>query len=387
MNIAYFNSPVPQPFGDVSLPIDVEFLSYTPDFGIMEQLAAKYAGYKKILIIGHGGSITSFQAIYGALESQATKLAYFLSTVDPDDIAWLKQQLSPEDTLVIAISKSGETTTQIEAVSEFLDYPLLFVTGEGTPLAQIAKARGGEIVAHPSVGGRFTAFTEVALLPAALCGFDVKATFAAGRKMHQQFQADNLAWQAASVFAQLEEKGYVDVFLPFYSHSLFGSSNLIVQLCHESFGKDGKGQTYFAHESPESQHHTNQRFLGGRQNMAGFFTSLDHFTSSDSKISIPAELQAIPMKNSTLAALDGIPFENAMHYELEGTLEDAKERGIPAAHLSVERLDPAGIGEYLAFWQLYAVYSSLLRGVNPFDQPAVENSKKISFEKRLKFKI
>jgi glucose-6-phosphate isomerase len=40
----------------------------------------------------------------------------------------------------------------------------------------------------------------------------------------------------------------------------------------------------------------------------------------------------------------------------------------------------------MAFWQLYAVYSSLLRNVDPFDQPQVEGSKKISFDKRLQYK-
>jgi glucose-6-phosphate isomerase len=47
---------------------------------------------------------------------------------------------------------------------------------------------------------------------------------------------------------------------------------------------------------------------------------------------------------------------------------------------------PGEVGNFVAFWQLYAIYSALLRGVNAFDQPSVEASKLISFNKRLQFK-
>lgn len=386
MKIEYFNCPQPQEFGNVSLPIDIEFLSYEPDFSAMEAMAEKYTGYKNILIIGHGGSITSFNAIYTALEPKANKAAYILSTVDPDDIAWLKDRLKPEDTLVIAISKSGETVTQLEALSQFWDYPLLFIASQGSTLAQIAKAKGADLVEHPTIGGRYTGFTEVALLPAAICGLDVKSIFEAGRVVHSTFNQENEAWKSASVLVQLEGQGIVDVFMPFYSHRIFGMNGLIIQLCHESFGKEGHGQTYFAHEAPESQHHTNQRFLGGRHNVAGIFVSVDNF-SNQSVVNIPEDVQSIVLKNETLGMLNNIPLSDSIAYEMEATLQDAVELKIPAIHMALPQVDEKSIGEFMAFWQLYAVYASILRGANPFDQPAVENSKEISFKKRLSGKI
>lgn len=384
MKIEFYNCPLSQNIETVKLPESVEFLSYTPDFVHIKEVAGKYAQYKNILVVGHGGSITSFNGIYTALEAKATKQAYFLSTVDPDDIAWLKTQLAPENTLVIAISKSGQTVTQIEALSQFWDFPLLFITGQDSPLAEIGAKRG-DVIPHPKIGGRYTGFTEIALVPAALCGFDVEAIFKAGRAMHEKFVQDNEAWQAASVFWQLEQSGFVDVFLPFYSHGLFGISNLIVQLCHESFGKDSKGQTYFAHESPESQHHTNQRFLGGRKNIAGIFVSVDQF-QNNSVVQIPEEFKNIKFKENTLEDLNNIPLGNSMQYEMEATLQDATDLKIPTAHMSLTELNETEIGNFIAFWQLFAVYSSVLRDVNPFDQPAVENSKIFSFKKRLEFK-
>ncbi len=382
MNIKYYNCPEPKDISALSLPSDLEFLNYQPNWLLMDSIHEKFSDVQNFLVIGHGGSVTSFYAIYESLKEQTTgKNAYFLSTVDPDYIAELSQILSPEDTLVIAISKSGETTTQVEALLQFLDYPLLGITGSSGPLYEIIKNQNGELVEHPSIGGRFTAFTEVALLPALLCGLDAKTLFESGREFHAKFAEGNSAFEMASVMYQLEQRGIVDVFMPFYDSHLYAFSNLVVQLCHESFGKDAQGQTYFAHESPESQHHTNQRFFGGRKNIAGIFTGVEN-VHNQLVSSVPDNLKEISFKNGNLGLLEGVSLNKAMHFEREGTIEDANAQDIPVIDIMLESRNLSSVGNLLAFWQLYAIYSSLLRNVNPFDQPQVEASKVLSFKKR-----
>jgi len=375
------------------------FLNYIPDFHLIEQYVKTYEGFENLLVIGHGGSITSFYGFYHALKDQIhphpgplpkgeggrSKQVYFLSTVDPDYIYKLKAKLKPEDTLVIAISKSGENTTQIEMMMQFADYPLLIITGKSSSLRAIGENLKAKIILHPDIGGRYTGLTEVALLPAALCGIDVKALFQGAEEFYHQYQKTNLAWQAASVFYQLEQKGFVDVFMPFYSHNLFAMSAVIIQLCHESFGKNGKGQTYFAHEAPESQHHTNQRFFGGTKNICGFFTTSENFLHSEIS-DFPDAIHSVQLKGRLLSDINKISLQKSLSFEALGTIEDARINSIPLAHLSIKGFEPMEIGFLIAFWQLYAVYSSILRQVDPFDQPQVENSKKISFNKRLEYK-
>ena len=385
MKLEFYNCPKWDELNPAVLPREAAFLSYRPDFKMLEDFAKTYSQYQNILIIGHGGSITSFYGFYNALKYQAKKRAYFLSTVDPDYIAELKSELKPENTLVVAISKSGENITQIEMMSQFLDFPLIILTGKASPLRAIGEKLNAKIISHPPIGGRYTGLTEVGLLPAALVGLDVKALFEGAEKFYQLYEKNNLAWQAASVFYQLEEKGFVDVFMPFYAHNLFPLSALIVQLCHESFGKAGKGQTYFAHEAPESQHHTNQRFFGGRKNICAFFLSADNF-NHDLVTTYPHQIHRVQLKDHILFDINKIPLKESIHAELKGTLDDARINAIPAAHLSVAGFSPEQIGALTAFWQLYAVYASVLRGVDPFDQPQVENSKGISFNKRLQYK-
>jgi len=385
MKLEFYNCPKSEELDASILPETPEFVSYKPDFELMEEIAEKYKEYKNILILAHGGSITSFLGMYHALKHQANKKVHFLSTVDPDYIFELKNLLNNKDTVVLSISKSGQNTTQIEMTMQFIDYPMVFVTGKSSPLRAIGEKLNAQIVEHPPIGGRYTAFTEVGLLPAVMCGLDAKAIFSGARTVLDLYKKENLAWKAASTFYQLEEKGFVDVFMPFYTHNLFYMSNLIVQLCHESFGKEGKGQTYFAHEAPESQHHTNQRFFGGTKNICGFFTSSESFEHPTVN-NYPPSVHSVQMKGHVLFDINKIPLEKSLEAELEGTMEDAKINGIPLAYLAISGFNPAEIGSLIAFWQLYAVYSSVLRGVDPFDQPQVENSKNISFNKRLLFK-
>ncbi len=357
------------------------FLDVAPDFSFLEETAKKFAAYRALLIVGNGGSITSNVAIIRVL-NQSGKRVEFLNTVDPERIAHLKGSLAKDETLVIAISKSGETVSQIEALMHFLDYPLLFITGKGSALDSIGKKARAHFIEHPDIGGRYTAFTNVGMVPAAICGIDVRALWTGAQRVYSQYaNPKNPAMRAAQAMWSLEQSGIVDVFMPFYSNALFSASNLIVQLCHESFGKAGLGQTYFVHEAPESQHHTNQRFFGGRRNIAAFFVHVENFRT-DAHTLVPAAMHSIHIRDGSLFGLNKLPLSFSMEAEFRGTLEDAKVHGIPCAVQNVLVLDAAHLGEFIAFWQLYAVYSAVLRGVDPFDQPQVETSKKISWTKR-----
>lgn len=387
MQLQFFNCPKPIAFQDaMSEVVQPSFLSYTPNWDKIDEIVKSHGHYKNLLIIGHGGSITSFYGFYHALEDQSTKKVEFINTVDPDFISNIKKNYDKSDSLVIGISKSGDTVTQLEAMLHFLDYPLLIISTKGSTLYQIGERLGATLLDHPPVGGRFTGFTEVALLPAALCGFEIKEMFSGALEYYQYFGSDNLAWRAASVISQLEqEQDYIGVFMPFYTHYLYPFSHVIVQLCHESFGKNGLGQSYYADEAPESQHHSNQRFFGGRQNLVGFFIDQEAFMHNSDSF-VPPNLRNIPFKGKDLFLLNNTPLEKSLRFELEGTLADAKKKQIPIAYLSVYGRTPIELGRFLAFWQMYAVYGSLLRGVNAFDQPQVETSKDISFEEHLKFK-
>lgn len=386
MEIKFFNIKTPEEFSNDLLPEeDPGFLSYSPDFTNLDRLAEKFQDKTNVLVIGHGGSITSFYAVYESLKSSRTKDAYFLWTVDPDYISELKARLSPENTVVVAISKSGKTITQIEALSQFLNYQGIVVSEANTPLSKIGEKLGWEFLVHPTIGGRFTGFTEVTLLPSMLCGLDVKSYLSGGKQILDQYKTKNLAKKLASSLWSLEQQGFVDVFGFIYSHSLSASSTLIMQLAHESFGKNNYGQTFTMTEAPESQHHSLQRYLGGLKNMVGLFVTIAPHSTTTSSV-FPANLQTMDINNKHLADFTGLSLGHILQIEALGNIDHATKTGIPVIHLELSGLEALQVGKWVAFWQLFAVYSACLRKVNPFDQPEVEYGKKIAFNLRLKAK-
>jgi glucose-6-phosphate isomerase len=190
---------------------------------------------------------------------------------------------------------------------------------------------------------------------------------------------NNPALQLAAALYLLEKKAYDQIFTSIYSSRLVKFLSLMVQLIHESSCKDGKGQTIYGDMGPETQHHSNQRFFGGKKNAVGLFVTVCD-DDQKTKIKIPEKLKDIKLKDSTLRELDNLNLCKALEFEFLGTRDDAVNNKIPIIHIHLDKITPESIGEYLALWQYIAVYSSWLRDVNPFDQPHVEESKRISFE-------
>lgn len=378
------------------------FQAYRPDTrGIVEaarKIMNKYGNPRNIIVVGNGGSVKSAKAFYDALVrlSDLEKRLFVLDTIDPDQIAYLKKKFGPKDTLVVAVSKSGDTQGVLDAFDQFIgEYSLAAVTTKPKPedspetlkkrrlyhkVKEALNAKGlGEhaeemIIDHPPVGGRYSGRTPAGILPLALLGVserELKALDEGARKTYKQIESKvhadrNPALMLAAALYYLEKtRGYTKIFAPMYGQRLEGFGQLITQILHESSGKNGRGQIILASAGPECQHHTNQLLFGGPKDMACVF-----FT-----ITKPRETK--------LKASDGVPLQKALQFEYEGTRDNATEEGISNITVSVDEINPESVGAMLAFIHYaFGVYPSLLRDVNPFDQPQVERSKEISRELR-----
>lgn len=363
------------------------------DLTYLQEKIQKYVSYKNVILIANGGSRTSAHLFYHALPGFRNQVSFsFLTSAEPDLIAELKRKYKPEDTLVLVISKSGTNIDNIEPLLAFLDYPGLAVT-EDKPntLSQIAKIQGWDTIAHPNVGGRFSGLTTCGLVPAALMGLDPQKIVEGAQAGYAQYKADvelneNDALKLALYFAQLEKKGVTEIFFSIYSSSLFAFLPLIVQLIHESTGKDEKGMTVYGDYSPESQHHTNQRFFGGRKNVVGAFLRVEN-SKDDFPLEVPDKLESVEFSGHPLAILKGLSALKTLHYDMEGVVGNCREKNIPAVTISIDEVSQEAIGKLVVFWQYFTVYSAYLREQNPFDQPHVEDAKKISWGLRVNRKI
>ncbi|MEM2121711.1 MAG: hypothetical protein QXU20_03600 [Candidatus Woesearchaeota archaeon] len=357
------------------------FLDYKPDFKILEEKARRFKNLKNIIVIGFGGSINNFKAIFYALNSN--KNVFFVDTVEPEYLLKIKNECKPNESLIIAVSKSGDTLGVITNLLFFInsDYKNVICITQGGLLGEIALRMGFEILQHPDIGGRFSGLTESSLFPALVCGFNIRRIFEGAKSVYDDESLKKEILELAKNFYYLERKGYYEVFMSCYSQRFFGFSFLITQLVHETFSKNGLGQTIFCCLGPESQHESNQRFFGGRRNMIGFFVRIKNHISK--RIRVPKKISKLSFKNKDLEVIDNFDLKDSLDFELEGVLEHAEKEKIPFVVLELDSFEEFGVGEFMAFWQLFAYYSALLRRQNPFDQPEVEFSKEQTLNKVL----
>ncbi|MBW2996760.1 hypothetical protein KY349_00295 [Candidatus Woesearchaeota archaeon] len=369
------------------------FEQHKEDIEALKQALKKYRKYKNLILIGNGGSNTSFKAFHNALvHPDSKKKAFILTTMEPDLIEDIKSVFPRRKTLVMPVSKSGNTVGILEVMFAFEGYRMLPVTTpDSGALSTIAKKQSLDIIPHAPVGGRFSGLTASALAPALFLDIDAESIDNGARTMYKYCNPavpleKNPALQLAASLYLLEKKGFIEIFCPIYSSKLAGAQNLIVQLIHETVGKKGKGQTIFCADAPESQHHTNQRFFGGRKNVLGVFVTVGKQEDIESKVSVPDSVKSLKIRDGSLSDIDGVPYAKALEFEFRGTWEDAIKHKIPCAHINIDKVSPFSMGEFMAFWHYVAVYSAWLRDLDAFDQPQVETSKEISFRLRKEYK-
>jgi len=362
------------------------FAEYRPDLENIKEKASDKE-FENLVVIGNGGSITTFRAYLYAFLPEVSKDIRLVTTMDPDYLNRLSRELDEQDTLVVPISKSGQTVGVIEALMFFMNrgYDVLPVTSDNNgALRTIVEEQGLDYIEHPDVGGRFSGATETALVPAALAGMDIDEIRAGAEKMYEDLspEKDNKAKKLALELYEAEKNGYTDVLTPFYSTRLFGFYPLFVQLMHETVCKEGEGQTVYGDLGPEYQHHTNQRMFGGENNIVPLFFRTE--THEHAEIKVPEGLEDIDIRGRKLGDLEQNSYSQALKSEYLGVKHAVDNEGRPNFTLTLDELSYGSAGELVAFMQYLAVYSGWLRGVDPFDQPDVEKSKEIGFKERFK---
>ena len=349
------------------------FAKEKPDIQAMERKLFLAEGKERIVVVGNGGSIRNVWALYTALiEKSSRRTLHLLDGTDPSgllgELLRNDGRFSPENTLIVPVSKSGNTENVIQEVELLSErgFPMIVVTVIGpSKLGKFAEKHQLERFQHPAdVGGRFTAGQNNTLLPIALIQGDtgviraIDDSFAAAHKMLAPDvpPEKNMGKTLALHLWKAELAGYTELFLPIYAKALSGLGELIVQLVHESYCKEGKGQSVIFAEAPESQHHTNQRYFGGRRNIAGLTIRVDKFEQDPN-------------------VTDEISCGTFLDLEHMGVVSEADRTGIPHMVLTLDSLSTRDVVAAIALWQWAVVYGGLLRGINPFDQPAVEGSK------------
>ena len=359
------------------------FHGYSPDYDKIFEIASKYSNTKNFIILGRGGSVTGIKTIFGALAKFVTsKKVFVIDTIDPEYINYIKRICKPEDSVVVAISKSGNTIDVLENLFCFQNYTKIIVAQGGT-LRELAKNNELEFISHPEIGGRFSSGTESALLVASMIFIDIKQIVSGMNNFYNDKKNLEKAKRLSSSLFIAEKQGYEEVYAPVYSEALSESCELFTQLMHESVCKQGQGQTFLFMRGPECQHHSNQRYFDGKKNILGLFTIVDN-SREEISLEVDYKFSDMSVKGFELKILNGEKLQEALKHEYSGVKKHSDELKIPNATIIIDKITPFSLGELIGLWNYTAVYSSYLRGVDPFNQPGVEDSKNISIEERKK---
>ncbi|MET0923197.1 MAG: glucose-6-phosphate isomerase, partial [Xanthobacteraceae bacterium] len=153
-----------------------------------------------------------------------------------------------------------------------------------------------------------------------------------------------------------------------YADRLERFTRWYVQLWAESLGKDGKGTTPIAARGPVDQHSQLQLFIAGPRDK--LFTIITTAVAGRG-----------PRIAADLATLAGEPdfagktFGDLVAAQGRATAETLAKNGCPVRTIYVEKLDEQSLGELLMHFMLETIIAAHLLGVDPFDQPAVEEGK------------
>lgn len=315
-------------------------------------------GVSHVALFGMGGSSLApevFQKTFGNAPGYPKLIV--LDSTHPSAVRSIQDALDLRSTLFIVSSKSGTTLetlslfryfwNEVSHVSETPGHHFVAITDPGTPLMKLAKERGFRRVfeAPPDVGGRYSAFTDFGLVPAALIGMDIhrlldRAWIAAE---NSAFCVSEDVTSGLILGASLGEISRTRDKLTFLTSPTIKSfPDWLEQLIAESTGKEGKGIVPAANEP----------------------------------LMLPAEYSED--RFFVFLSLEG---ENDR--ELEDRMLELKKEGHPLVRIRLrEKFD---LGKEIFRWEIAIASAGSVLGIHPFNQPDVQLAKdlaRMAMEKR-----
>ncbi len=365
--------------------------------GIRDAAKRLTDGASDIVLLGTGGSSLGGQtlaqfagyAVPGVGILRPPPRVHFIDNLDPLSFETLLSRLPLATARFVAISKSGgtaETLMQtiaalsalkqagLDARNAFLGISEPLKEGKRNGLRELLGKHQVQMLDHdPGVGGRFSALTNVGLLPAAVLGLDIGAirqgaAAALAPVLAKKKPADVPAALGAALSVSLAAAGKNISVLMAYADRLERFTHWYVQLWAESLGKNGKGTTPVAALGPVDQHSQVQLFIAGPRDKLFTVVSV-------------AGAGLGPRIDAELAKLAGEPgfggktIGDLASAEARAMAETLAKNGCPVRTIHIERLDESALGELMMHFMLETIIAAHLMDIDAFDQPAVEEGK------------
>ncbi len=336
----------------------------------------------KIVIFGTGGSNLGAKALHNIILNPDISLEFY-DNVDPFNFEKNFKNIDFDSTGFLVVSKSGktpETLSQfsclyqkaIEAnkVQKFFSNTLIITEFIDSPLFTIAKENKCLLLEHQKeIGGRYSIFTNVGLVPAIISGLNIDELFSGASDVINNIDR----YSPYDLGRYLTHKGnthFKNNVLMTYSDSLYFFGKWYLQLWAESIGKKNKGITALHAVGTTDQHSQLQLYLDGPRDKYFTFITSDH---SNKGLKINDQF----FKNTNIDYFKDKTMGDLMQAEQSATVETFKLNNFNFREIYLPTLDERNLGKLLSFSIMETIASCMYLDVDPFDQPAVEQGKKI----------
>lgn len=355
----------------------------------IEKLAAEIREHADaFVLIGVGGSNNAARSVIKALQKEGTpEIIYAGNTLSPHALKKMLKQLVGKSVYIDCIAKNFETLepgSSFRILRKWLRErhgdkaaKRIIATGtSGSSLERLCIDNGYTFLEFPdNIGGRYTAMSNVGLLPMAVAGIDIRELVRGARDMqielHTKAGAENTAYRYACLRNLFYQRGYRVEMLSCFEPQFRYFYKWWIQLFAESEGKDNKGIFPVAGEFSEELHSVGQFIQDGSPIL--FETFMEVMEQRDSLIVEPDPLQ------DYFDYLDGKDFWDINQAAFKATVAAHSEK-LPCLTLEIGALDAYHFGQLFYFFQFACYLSCRIMGVNAFDQPGVEAYKKWMFE-------
>ena len=314
----------------------------------IEQMAKEVSSFSHAVLLGMGGSSLAPEVFSSMFQKPKSPKLIVLDTTDPAHILSVTKEIDIKRTIFIFSSKSGGTIEPNSQFKHFFNILLknkvknpgshfIAITDKDSSLEELGQAKNfRRIFINPSdIGGRFSALSYFGLVPAAICGTDIKAIVDGAIKMANLCKTSEIKQNPGAMLGAMIAGAWdlgrdkLTVITP----GIISSFTLwIEQLVAESLGKEDKGVVPICQE--EISHP--QKYQADR-----FFVHI--------------RLPETPDK--TIA---------------KGLASLAKA-GHPVVEMRMENLNDVG-AEFMR-WEIATAAAGAIMRINPFDQPNVQDAK------------
>ena len=373
------------------------------EFARIKKAAKKIKKESDILVvIGIGGSYLGARAVIEALTSsfynmlpnkqrKFPQILYVGNNLSPNYINELIEYIGNKDFSINVISKSGTTTEPAVAFRIFREilenkYGIdearsrIYATTdkEKGALKQLAESEGYEqFVVPDNVGGRYSVLTAVGLLPIAVAGIDIDKLMEGARLAQERYNDSNLKYNECYQYAVVRNilyKLYKNTeILVNYEPKMHYFTEWWKQLFGESEGKEQKGIFPAGVDFTTDLHSMGQYIQEGRRNL---FETVISIEEPNSDITIPSDDDNLDGLN--YLAGKGLDYVNKK--AMEGTVQAHVSGDVPNIIINLKQLNETSIGELIYFFEKACAVSGMILGINPFNQPGVEEYKKNMFK-------